>query len=129
MLVVTYKQIEAAFAGIPGVETGHFKAIAGLDVYKDVALLIVIGRPLPGDDDLGQLTSMYFGHVPTGGYHRVRRGLLMRDGSRRTIAALIDLTQLSDETLHELMAVLGRSQAAETIELEKDRANDRWSIS
>ncbi|MFC3086290.1 bifunctional DNA primase/polymerase [Tabrizicola soli] len=88
VLVVTYKQIEAAFAGILGVETGHFKAIAGLDVYKGVALLIVIGRPLPGDDDLGQLTSMYFGHVPTGGYHRVRRGLLMRDGSRRTIAAL-----------------------------------------
>lgn len=43
--------------------------------------------------------------------------------------SMIDLTQLSDETLHELMAVLGRSQAAETIELEKDRANDRWSIS
>ncbi|MFC3086285.1 hypothetical protein [Tabrizicola soli] len=43
--------------------------------------------------------------------------------------SMIDLTQLSDETLHELMAVLGRSQAVETIELEKDRANDRWSIS
>ena len=87
-LVVTYKQIEPAFAGIPGVETGHFKAIAGLDVYKDVALLVVIGRPLPGTDDLGHLTSAYLGHVPTGAYHRVRRGLLMRDGSRRPISAI-----------------------------------------
>lgn len=87
-LVVTYKQIEPAFAGIPGVETGHFKAIAGLDAYKDVALLIVIGRPLPGNDDLGHLTSAYLGHVPTGAYHRVRRGLLMRDGSRRPIVAI-----------------------------------------
>ena len=42
---------------------------------------------------------------------------------------MIDLTRLSDETLHELMAVLERGQTAETIELEKDRANDRWSIS
>ncbi len=88
VLVVTYKQIESAFAGIPGVVTGHFKAIAGLDTFKDVALLIVIGRPLPGEDDIANLTSAYLGHVPMGGYHKVRRGLLMRDGSRRTISAI-----------------------------------------
>lgn len=88
VLVVTYQAIEAAFTSIPGVETGHFKAIAGLDIYKEVALLIVIGRPLPGDDDLGHLTSTYFGHVPSGGYRQVRRGLLMRDGSRRAISVI-----------------------------------------
>ena len=49
VLVVTYKACEAAFAGIPGVETGHFNAIAGLDVYRDVRLLVVVGRPLPSD--------------------------------------------------------------------------------
>ncbi|MFC3086251.1 hypothetical protein [Tabrizicola soli] len=43
--------------------------------------------------------------------------------------SMIDLTRLSDETLQELLAVLERGQTAETIELEKDRANDRWSIS
>lgn len=88
VLVVTYKQIEPAFAGIPGVVTGHFKAIAGLDTYKAVALLIVIGRPLPGEEDIANLTSAYLGRLPEGGYHRVRRGLLMRDGSRRTISAI-----------------------------------------
>jgi hypothetical protein len=87
-LVVTYQAIEAAFAGIPGVETGHFKAIAGLDVYKDVALLIVIGRPLPGSDALAKLTSAHLGGVPMGDYNKVRRGLLMRDGSRRTVSAI-----------------------------------------
>lgn len=87
-LVVTYKQIEPAFARIPGVVTGHFKAIAGLDTYKDVALLIIIGRPLPTDGDLRQLTSAYLGHVPNGGYRVVRRGLLMRDGTRRTISVI-----------------------------------------
>ena len=85
-LVVTYKSIEAAFIGIPGVVTGHFKAIAGLDVFKDVALLIVIGRPLPPDRDIAQLTGAYFGHVPVGGYTQARCGLLMRDGSRRGFA-------------------------------------------
>jgi Bifunctional DNA primase/polymerase, N-terminal len=88
VLVVTYQSIEAAFASIPGVETGHFKAIAGLDTYKGVALLIVIGRPLPGDDDLGQMTSTYFGNVPVGGYRQVRKGLLMRDGSRRAVSVI-----------------------------------------
>lgn len=84
-LVVTYKDIEAAFAGIPGVVTGHFKAIAGLDVFKDVALLIVIGRPMPSDGDVANLTSAYLGHVPSGGYGEVLRGVLMRDGSRRVM--------------------------------------------
>lgn len=88
VLVVTYQAIEPAFSSIPGVVTGHFKAIAGLDVFKDVALLIVIGRPLPGSDELAKQTSAYFGHVPTGEYHTVRRGLLMRDGSRRAVSVI-----------------------------------------
>lgn len=88
VLVVTYQAIEAAFASIPGVETGHFKAIAGLDIYKDVALLIVIGRPLPCDDDIAQMTSTHLGHVPVGGYRQVRKGLLLRDGSRRAISVI-----------------------------------------
>lgn len=88
VLVVTYKQIETSFAGIAGVETGHFKAIAGLDLYKDVALLIIIGRPLPGNEDLSQLTSTYLGHVPVGGYRKARRSLPMRDGSRRSISVI-----------------------------------------
>lgn len=88
VLVVTYQAIEPAFSSIPGVSTGHFKAIAGLDVFKDVALLIVIGRPLPASDELAKLTSAYFGHVPAGEYHTVRRGLLMRDGSRRAVSVI-----------------------------------------
>lgn len=82
-LVVTYMGVEDAFRGIPGVVTGHFKAIAGLDIYKDVALLIVIGRPMPSDHDIAGLSGAYLGHVPTGGYRQVRRGVLMRNGSRR----------------------------------------------
>lgn len=79
-LVVTYKDIEAEFVGIPGVEVAHFNAIAGLDVYRDVGLLIVIGRPLPSSDDLGRLSGALFGHVPTGRYRRALKGVAMRAG-------------------------------------------------
>ncbi len=123
VLVVTYKQIEPAFAGIIGVETGHFKAIAGLDIYKDVALLIVVGRPLPGDDDLGQLTSTYLGHVPVGGYRQVRNGLLMRDGSRRAIS-LIEHEDPKAELLRaavcddEVIQAIGRGRGVNRTEAD-----------
>jgi hypothetical protein len=74
---------------IPGVETGHFKAIAGLDAYKNVALLIVIWPAAARNrGSWAPHQRAYLGHVPTGGYHRVRRGLLMRDGSRRPIVVI-----------------------------------------
>lgn len=44
-LVVTYEAIEERFAG-PGIRTGHFNAISGLDTFGDVRSLFVIGRPL-----------------------------------------------------------------------------------
>ena len=61
------------FAGIPGVEVAHFNAIAGLDVYRDVGLLIVIGRPLPRERTSRRLSAAFFGHVPEGGYRLVQR--------------------------------------------------------
>ena len=85
LLVVTYQSIEADFAGIPGIEVAHFNAIAGLDRYRDVAALIVIGRPLPQDRDLAPLAAAFFGEAVTGGYARKRIGVRMRDGSSRTL--------------------------------------------
>ena len=46
-LVVTYEAIEDRFSNLPGVRTGHFNKIAGLDTFGDVRSLFVIGRPLP----------------------------------------------------------------------------------
>ena len=85
LLVVTYQSIEAAFAGIPGVEVAHFNAIAGLDRYRDVAALIVVGRPLPQDRDLVPLAAAFFGEAVTGGYATKPTGVRMRDGSSRTV--------------------------------------------
>ena len=85
MLVVTYKSCEAAFEDIPGVETGHFNAIAGLDAYRDVRLLVVVGRPLPSDAALAPLAGALFRHLPAGGYGQTLRGVRMRDGSSRGV--------------------------------------------
>ena len=47
-LVITYKSIENDFEGIAGVEVAHFSAIEGIDLWKDVDVVVIIGRPLPG---------------------------------------------------------------------------------
>lgn len=88
VLVVTYQAVEAAFAGIPNVEVAHFNAVAGLDCYKDVALLISIGRPLPPSQELEALTGAYFDHVPQGRYRRDQASLRMRSGLTRGLKVL-----------------------------------------
>jgi hypothetical protein len=85
VLVVSYKDCEPAFAAIPGVDTGHFNAIAGLDAYRDVRLLVVVGRPLPSDLALAPLSGALFRHLPEGGYTSELRGVRMRDGSSRAV--------------------------------------------
>ena len=85
VLVVTYKACEAAFAGIDRVDVAHFNAIAGLDRYRDVRLLIVVGRPLPRDTDLAPLAGALFGREAAGGYQTMRAGIRMRDGSERAV--------------------------------------------
>jgi hypothetical protein len=85
VLVVSNLASAAAFEGIAGVSVAHFNAIAGLDAYRNVALLIVIGRPLPSEVDLHPMCGAFFGHEPDGQYESDVRGVLMRDGSIRAV--------------------------------------------
>jgi hypothetical protein len=80
VLVVTYKAIEDAFAGIKGVRVAHFNAIAGLDQYRDVRLLIVVGRPLPSSDALRALSASFFQQFPEGRYRPDWRAVRLRNG-------------------------------------------------
>ena len=52
VLVVLQKRVEAALLELgalpPNVETAHHNAIAGRDEWGDVALLVLVGRTLPG---------------------------------------------------------------------------------
>ena len=114
-LVITYLDIEEAFADIPGVEVAHFNAVAGLDAWRDVAALIVIGRPLPRDSDLDPMCGAYFGRVPEGGYGWIPRGIRLRDGSGRTVRVIAH-RDATAETLRaaicddELIQAIGRGR-------------------
>lgn len=88
VLVATHKDCEAAFAAIPGVETVHFNALAGLDLWGDVGLLIVIGRPLPRDTDAARLAATFFDRPAEGAYRWATKGVLMRDGSTCAVRTL-----------------------------------------
>lgn len=85
VLVVTYKAIEAAFVGIDGVQSAHFNAIAGLDQYRNVRLLIVVGRPLPSSDALTPLCASFFRTLAEGRYRPDLRAVRMRTGATATI--------------------------------------------
>ena len=88
-LVITYKAIEAAFEGIPGVEVAHFNGVAGLDGWRDVAQIIVIGRPLPRDTDLNDLAAALFGHDASADrYGRDIAGVWMRGGLHRGVQVI-----------------------------------------
>jgi Bifunctional DNA primase/polymerase, N-terminal len=115
VLVVTYMAIEEAFAGIPGVETAHFNAIAGLDRYGDVGLLMVIGRPLPSTADIASPCASLFGHVPQGRYQKDTSAVHMRDGWIATVKTLTH-ADVDAETLRaaicddEVIQAIGRGR-------------------
>lgn len=111
VLVVTYKSVETAFADIPNVEIAHFNAVAGLDRYKDVALLISIGRPLPPSTELEALAGAYFDHVPKGRYRRTRAGLRMRTSGARGV----DVIRHEDEKAEMLRAAICDDELVQVI--------------
>ena len=88
LLVVTYQSIESAFIDIPNVDTAHFNAVAGLDCYKDVSLLISIGRPLPPSTEAEALAQVFLGDIVQAGYIGTRAGIVMRTGKTRGLSVV-----------------------------------------
>ncbi|WP_238547862.1 bifunctional DNA primase/polymerase [Meridianimarinicoccus roseus] len=115
-LVVTYKAIEAAFGGIPGVEVAHFNGVAGLDGWRNVAQIIVIGRPLPCDTDLNDLAAALFGHDASADrYAKDAVGVWMRNGSHRGVQVLRHGDPLAEDIRAaicdaELIQAIGRGR-------------------
>ena len=122
MLVITYKDCEAAYAGIPGVETAHFNAVAGLDRYKDVAALIVIGRPLPSTEAVRPLVGALFEKAAQGHYETAPRGVWLRSGRKAAVKvtvhedreAEIIRASICDD---EVMQALGRGRGVNRTEI------------
>lgn len=110
-LVITYEAIEQSFAG-PGIRTGHFNAIAGLDVFRDVRSLFVIGRPLPDGRELRAAALALTGRAiqPEDG-QRETRGVLMADGS----GAAMNVRAFADPDLEALRVAITESEVIQAI--------------
>ena len=115
ILVITYQGVEAAFADIPGVETAHYNAVAGLDRWGDISALFLIGRPLPSSGDLGEMTGPLFDRSVQGDYAAHDVGVVLESGRASAIRA-IRHTDPFAEVLRgaicddEVMQALGRGR-------------------
>lgn len=115
ILVITYQAIEAAFEGIPGVETAHYNAVAGLDGWGDISALFLIGRLLPPSDSLNEMTGALFDQSVQGKYTARDVGVVLENGRSSGIRA-IRHTDAPAETIRaaicddEVMQALGRGR-------------------
>jgi hypothetical protein len=81
-LVISQKDVEAVFAGIPNVATAHYGAIEGLDKYGNVEVLITIGRPMPSPSSIEMSGSALTGKAVTVGERRTQdRTIKLKDGT------------------------------------------------
>ena len=96
-LVVAQEKTEAWLraAGMPAeIEVRHFHAVAGLDVFKTVGLVVIVGRTLPNvlamEAEAGAVTGIQGPRIPQpdkGGffYDKTPRGLRMPDGTGHSV--------------------------------------------
>jgi hypothetical protein len=92
-VVIMQKEPEAALQALglpPEIATEHYNAFTGVDIYKDVRLLIEIGRTQPGpeavEEDAGALSGVEPVKAPitpnqSRWYGKVTRGIRLRDGT------------------------------------------------
>jgi hypothetical protein len=88
-LVITYQALETEFKGLPGIDVAHFNAIAGLDRYKNVSSLFVIGHAMPSAEETRRLAIALTGraiHAQEGQWET--RAALMADGSGKAIRVI-----------------------------------------
>jgi hypothetical protein len=90
-LVITQKDFQPELNLPPEIAIEHFNNIGGIDRYRDVRLLITIGRTQPGPEAAETVAAALTGVVPqkvTGRwYDRVVRGIRLADGTGRAVRA------------------------------------------
>ena len=110
-LLITYQAIEERFA-IPGILTGHFNAIAGLDTFGGVRSLFVIGRPLPDPRELRPAALALTGRpIPVEAPHQETRGALMADKS----GLAINVRAYADPDLEALRTAISDAEVVQAI--------------
>jgi hypothetical protein len=116
-LVISQKDVEAMFAGIPNVATAHYGAIEGLDKYGNVEVLITIGRPMPSPSSIEMSGSALTSKPVTVGQRvKQQRSIRFKDGTERLLHCNgydNDEANLLARTIAEggVLQALGRSRA------------------
>ncbi len=88
-LVVTYKDVEADFHQ-DGIEAAHFGAIEGIDRWRDVDVMVTIGRPLPRPKDIERYVAALTGEpIIVGGMIEAGAGITMTSGTDRLLKCRI----------------------------------------
>ena len=49
----------------PNIHVEHYNAVTGMDIYRDVRLLIIAGRTAPGPDAIETMAGALTGHQPS----------------------------------------------------------------
>ena len=84
--VITYEGIEDRFKDLPGVATGHFGAIAGLNAMEHVEHLFIVGRPLAHfHEQLADARALTGRPIKPEQPHKATRGVRLADGSGQAI--------------------------------------------
>ncbi len=115
-------------AGLPqGIDTAHFNAISGLDGYKSISLLIVVGRTLPNvvevEDTAGAIVGIEVRKTrpsENGGprwYDKATRGLRLAEGGARAVEGDIHPDTVAEAVRWqvcegELIQAVGRARGA-----------------
>ena len=75
-LVIGNKATIEAMAFPSYVSTAHFNAVAGRDRWKDVRLVVVLGRPMPSPQAVERMAAALTGVAPNSvdGWYNRRRG-------------------------------------------------------
>jgi hypothetical protein len=87
-LVITYQAIEDEFRSA-GLDVAHFGAIEGLDRWKDVDVLVIIGRTLPRPENIRDMAAAISGKpVPLDNPDEKIRFVSLRDGRTQPLQCL-----------------------------------------
>lgn len=110
-LLVTYKALTERFADLPGVETAHFNAVAGRDVWGGVRWLVVLGAPNPSPQDIAALAARLTGEPVAQESETTLAGVALRGRG----AGLVQARRYRNPTAEDIRAAVADAEIVQAV--------------